>query len=65
MHFWLDETEVLGAAVLSSRNWYAPQPFDSIEIGLQLFHTEDAGFTAYDVWYDEVALDDMRIGCSR
>ncbi|MBX7101378.1 MAG: hypothetical protein K1X89_26930, partial [Myxococcaceae bacterium] len=64
-HFWLDEVEVLDAAVLPNKHWYAPQPFDSLEIGLRLYHTEDAGFTAYDVWFDELALDDQRIGCRR
>jgi hypothetical protein len=64
-HFWLDETEVTGAAVLQSQNWYAAQPFDYLQIGLRLYHTEDAGFGAYDVWFDELALDTARIGCTR
>jgi hypothetical protein len=63
-HLWVDEVEVTGAAVLSSQNWYAPQPFDFLEIGLRLYHDEP-GITAYDVWFDEMALDDTRIGCAR
>jgi hypothetical protein len=64
-HFWLDENEVTDAAVLSNKNWYAPQPFEYLEIGPRLYHTEDGGFPAYDVWFDEIALNDTRIGCTR
>ncbi|MBK7858385.1 MAG: hypothetical protein IPJ65_07125 [Archangiaceae bacterium] len=62
-HLWLDEVEIPAAAVLQGMKWYSAQKYDQLALGFQMYHTEDAGHAAYDVWYDSVALDDMRIGC--
>ena len=63
-HTWVDEEEVLDAAITPAMGYRAPQ-FQNLTVGFTMYHTElDAG-AAYDLWYDELALDSARIGCLR
>jgi len=64
LHFWLDGSEVAGAAVPSNHvpQWTAPA-FTQLDVGFKLYHDDPA--TAFDLWFDEVAVDGQRIGCTR
>ena len=39
-----------------------PVPFQSVRVGWEQYQPIS---TAYEVWIDEIALDDERIGCVR
>jgi len=63
-HFYLDGAELTMMAITSNHTppWTAPQ-FAYLEMGMHLYH-DLAGITNLDAWYDEIALDSARIGCS-
>jgi hypothetical protein len=60
LRFWLDGNEVQPLHVTAWRNQAAPwsPAYDRVRLG---FH--DFQGSAVDVWYDDVALDQQRIGC--
>ncbi|MEZ0310236.1 MAG: hypothetical protein ACAI38_00585 [Myxococcota bacterium] len=63
MQFWVDGAEVTDLAY-SGDTSMAPQPVGRFSIGAALFG-DTATRPPLDIWYDELGLDDARIGCSR
>ena len=70
MRLWLDEVPIARMSVLGKSAdccpdspWTAP-PYRAFALGWEIYSNTDK-VAGYDVWYDEVALDPNRIGCSR
>ena len=63
-HVYVNGNELTDMAILSNHTpaWTAPQ-FAYVEIGLHLYH-DLPNEPVLDVWYDEVALDGARVGCT-
>lgn len=58
MSVWLDGNLI---TTTSDARWKAAA-FEFLEIGFRTYQKPDEA-PSYDVWYDDVALDDERIGC--
>ncbi len=58
LRVWVDESKVID---ITQPTWTAPR-FEEITFGYRNGHVEPGG---YDVWIDEVAANDRRIGCAR
>ena len=66
MHLWLDGKELTDVAVppggVNGMIWTAPK-FDSFYFGWITYATDMAS-DHYDIWYDDIAIDTARIGCT-
>ncbi len=66
MRFWIDDKEITDLAVppagVNGKVWTAPN-FNSFYFGWITYATDTAS-DHYDIWYDDVAIDTARIGCS-
>ncbi len=66
MHFWVDGKELTDIAVPSAgvngKVWAAPK-FDSFYFGWITYATDTAS-DHYDIWFDDIAIDTARIGCT-
>jgi hypothetical protein len=67
LHFYINETELMDVAVpptgVNGTVWTAPK-FNSAYFGWITFTTDNAS-PAYDVWYDNLAIDTARIHCDK
>ena len=63
-HVYLDGNELTDMAITSGHTpaWTAPQ-FAYVEMGLHLYH-DLPNEPVLDAWFDEVALDGARVGCT-
>jgi hypothetical protein len=61
VHVWVDDTPVSDLDPSGDVPWEFPE-ITAFEIGFQHAHDEP---TMMEVWIDEVALDQQRIGCSK
>ena len=69
MHFWQDgqlvpRLSVVGHDDNAPETWTAPA-YNRIALGWEIYSNADSSIQSYDLWMDEVALDDQRIGCSQ
>ena len=66
MHLWIDGKELTDVAVppagVNGTVWTAPK-FDSFYFGWITYATDMAS-DHYDIWYDDIAIDTARIGCT-
>lgn len=58
----VDDRPIPGTKVAAAKNWLAP---GHVAVDLFLYMGVGSFERTYSVWYDEVAVDDKRIGCMR
>lgn len=62
---WIDgvaRPELAHDEARDGQSWPAPT-FRAAMFGFQIYSHDDTGGAAFDLWFDEVAIDDQRIGC--
>jgi hypothetical protein len=64
LYLWVDGQPVPGMTVLPSAKavWAAPK-LAHLSFGFRTSHTDSLPAGGYDVWLDNIAVDDQRIGC--
>lgn len=63
LHFWYDEVLVQNFTATVGSQWEIPKTVKA-KLGFTTSHRESYGNTGYNIWLDDIAIDNKKIGCA-